>query len=68
MTQQITFPERQQSEATCPKCGPLHKLEVHTNHQTGQQFLGCPNYPDCHHTQAIPQEWYMRAMGQPELF
>lgn len=38
----------------CPDCG--RKLVIRTNRETGQDFLGCPRYPDCQHTQPLP-EW-----------
>lgn len=53
---------------TCPKCGPATKLKVRENHQNGSQFLGCPNWPQCDHTQGIPEHVKMEAAGQPRLF
>jgi hypothetical protein len=44
------------------------KLVVKNNRITGNQFLGCPNWPRCNYTQGIPESWYMRAMGQQEMF
>jgi len=43
-------------------------LLVKMNRHTGAKFLGCPNWPECSHTQPVPQTWIMRALGQPELF
>jgi len=64
----IKFEDNKESEVLCPRCSPPVKLIVKTNSKTGHQFLGCPNYPDCTHGQNIPEEWYMRASGQPTLF
>ena len=52
---------------SCLLCGAPH-LVVRTNKATGQQFAGCPNYPDCTYTCGIPQEAIMRLLGQPTLF
>lgn len=53
---------------SCPRCGPATFLVVKTNGETEEQFLGCPNYPECRHTRNIPEEWKMRLGGQKELF
>lgn len=63
---QIIFKNNHETLIECPECQA--KLLIKTNNLTGHQFLGCPNYPDCRHTQRIPQEWKLRAQGQPELF
>jgi ssDNA-binding Zn-finger/Zn-ribbon topoisomerase 1 len=62
------FAENTESEILCPNCAQPPKLVVKTNRATGNQFLGCPNWPDCSHTRPIPEAWYMRASGQPDLF
>ena len=64
----IKFQENAQAEIACPNCGPNTKLIVKTVHKTGRQFLGCPTWPDCNHTQGIPDEWIMKASGQKSLF
>jgi len=43
-------------------------LVVRENRDTGKQFLGCPNWPACGFAHGIPEEWVMRASGQPGLF
>ena len=58
---------------TCPECEQLLpprlvRLIVRTNRQNDSQFLGCPNYPACRHTQKLPQEIVLRLAGQKELF
>ena len=44
------------------------KLIVKENRITHHQFLGCSQYPECVHTQEIPESMIMRAQGQQELF
>ncbi len=62
------FVENTESDIVCPQCNPPRKLIVKTNRHTDHQFLGCPNYPECNYTRGIPEEWVMRANGQPSLF
>lgn len=62
------FVENTESDILCPQCNPPRKLIVKTNRHTDHQFLGCPNYPECNYTRGIPEEWIMRASGQPSLF
>jgi ssDNA-binding Zn-finger/Zn-ribbon topoisomerase 1 len=64
----VKFEENLESDIQCPVCIPPRSLIVKTNRHTTHQFLGCPNYPDCDYTRGIPQEWIMRAQGQPDLF
>ena len=51
----------------CPRCQTPRKLVVRTNRMNDTQFLGCPNWPLCQHTQPIPQDLIMRAQGATEL-
>jgi len=62
------LPNNKQIERYCPNCKPLVKLIVKTNSKNGNQFLGCPNWPDCNHTEPIPEHVRMEALGQPKLF
>ena len=72
----IEYPDikdRTQVSIFCPDCGrglkPVSiKLIVRTNSQNGSRFLGCPNYPRCKYTQALPQDIIMRLTGQKGLF
>ena len=66
--QKIRFEDRTESEIVCPNCVPVVKLIVRSNRTNDGQFLGCPNWPDCGQTRAIPQAWYMAVSGQPRLF
>jgi len=51
----------------CPRCVPRVKLVVRTNRANGSQFLGCPNWPECKHTQAIPEDLIMKLHGATPL-
>lgn len=58
----------------CPNCDEhpdrkhkRHTLVVRTNHENGTQFLGCPNFPDCKHTQEIPEHLRLEAAGAERL-
>lgn len=63
----VKFADGTEAKITCPDCGsPI--LVVRTNNQNGGQFLGCPKWPECKHTQPIPEEWKMRAQGARELW
>lgn len=62
------FVENTESDILCPQCNPPRKLIVKTNRHNDNQFLGCPNYPDCNYTRGIPEAWKMRAAGQAGLF
>lgn len=53
-------------ELYCPECDA--KLVVRVNRSSGNQFLGCSNWPDCVYTRPIPEEYIMRASGQSGLF
>jgi ssDNA-binding Zn-finger/Zn-ribbon topoisomerase 1 len=37
----------------CPECG--RPLAIRTNTKNHSQFLGCTGYPECSHTEAIPE-------------
>ena len=51
---------------TCPNCKGT--LIVKTNRETQAQFLGCPNYPTCDHTEPITEALRMKLLGAPTLF
>ena len=59
------------SRILCQNCTGIKGqtyLVVRTNRQNGQQFLGCPNWPECDYTRPIPDCIKMRLSGAPELF
>jgi ssDNA-binding Zn-finger/Zn-ribbon topoisomerase 1 len=49
----------------CPECG--RPLAIRTNTKNHSQFLGCTGYPECSHTEAIPETLRLRLLGHPEL-
>ena len=61
------FVDGSSGEVWCPRCVPTVRMVVRTNKQSGAQFLGCPNWPECAETREIPESWRMRALGQQEL-
>ncbi len=63
----IKLPDGKRLMVVCPDCDAPN-LIVRTNRANDSQFLGCPNWPACKHTQAITQEIQMRLQGQPSLF
>jgi ssDNA-binding Zn-finger/Zn-ribbon topoisomerase 1 len=66
------LPNRKPAEIYCPECAGSFRgavrLVVKTNRKTQEQFLGCPNYPQCEFTQEIPEATKMRLAGQKGLF
>lgn len=50
----------------CPKCGQ-GKLVVRTRRRDEEQFLGCSRWPDCDHTENIPQTVIMELEGHQKL-
>ena len=49
----------------CPECG--RDLVERTNRQNGSTFLGCTGYPECQHTQGIPEYVKLRREGATTL-
>ena len=49
----------------CPKCGWALALRV--NKATGRDFLGCAQYPECDHTEPVPEDVKMREAGAATL-
>lgn len=45
----------------CPECG--RDLVVRRNRQNDSEFLGCTGYPECRHTEGLPEFLKMRALG-----
>lgn len=50
----------------CPKCGNGY-LRIRTNRDTGEQFLGCTNYPNCQHHEPLPEDRAQAARHAPRL-
>ena len=51
----------------CPRC-KKHLLVLRTNSQDGSQFLGCSSYPECKHTEGLPEALRLRLAGVPDMF
>jgi len=56
----------QKSPRPCPECGAA--LRYRQNHENMTFFLGCGRYPDCRHTEEIPESLKMTLLGQKGLF
>jgi len=63
----MNLPDGKAVEKNCPDCEPIVKLIIRTNKKSGNQFLGCPNWPECEHTEPIPEHIIMEFMGQERL-
>ena len=50
----------------CPDCD--WQLVIRQNGETGHLFLGCSQYPECKHTEPLPEFFRMKALGHPTLF
>jgi len=61
------IPDKTPTAKTCPKCGPVARLLVRTNTQTGGQFLGCENYPTCNFTEPLSEDLKMELLGASRL-
>lgn len=61
------FPDGKRVAKSCPKCGPAHRLLIRTNSENGSQFLGCGNFPQCRHTEPIPESMKMELRGYKRL-
>ncbi len=55
----------------CPKCLDAGRgqqiMVVRTNEKNGSEFLGCPQYPKCRHSQPLPIWFEMERMGAERL-
>ncbi len=49
----------------CPDCG--RALVVRRNCHNDSEFLGCTGYPECRHTEPLPELYRLRASGAPTL-
>ena len=50
----------------CPDCG--RPLVERTNRATGTSFLGCPRWPECKHTEPLPEALRLRRAGVRDMF
>lgn len=55
----------------CPACLELGMPDIplveRANKSSGGHFLGCSRWPDCAHTEEIPESVRMRRMGAETL-
>lgn len=49
----------------CPQCGA--NLVERTNRTTNEPFLGYSRWPECKHTEPLPESVKLRRQGQQEL-
>jgi DNA topoisomerase I len=50
----------------CPLCG--RAMIERTNTTNGSAFIGCTGYPDCRHTEPLPESVKLRRQGQRGMF
>lgn len=50
----------------CPDCG--RPLVERTNRVNGSTFLGCSRYPECTHTEPLPETLRLRMQGVKDMF
>ena len=50
---------------TCPDCGAPMVERINSHNLSS--FLGCSNYPDCKHTDKLPEYVAMRRAGADQL-
>lgn len=51
----------------CPRDGCNGTLIIRQNRSSGHHFLGCERWPDCSHTESLPEDVKMRAAGATML-
>ncbi len=49
----------------CPECGK--DLVIRTNKATRERFLGCSQWPQCTHTEPLPEDVRLRLVGAKGL-
>ena len=57
--------DQRDSAKNCPACGqPLTKR---TNRNTGEDFLGCSDWPNCTYTEVLPEDILMKRRNAAQL-
>ena len=51
----------------CPRNGCNGRLIIQQNRKTKTHFLGCERWPKCEHTEPLPEDVKMVAMGAQKL-
>ncbi len=64
---QPEFPNNKETDLRCQNCTADVRLIIKTNRHNGNQFLGCPNWPECDYTRQIPESLKMALRGHPRL-
>lgn len=49
----------------CPECNG--DLAIKTNRATGEEFLGCSEWPQCSYTEPLPEYIKLRRAGHQPL-
>ena len=57
--------EERRSAKNCPDCG--QPLEPRASERTGEEQLGCSNWPQCDYTEPLPEDMLLRRQNHPEL-
>jgi restriction system protein len=50
---------------SCAECG--RPMVVRTNSATGEEFLGCSQFPACKHTEPLPEWFRLKTAGAAML-
>jgi ssDNA-binding Zn-finger/Zn-ribbon topoisomerase 1 len=53
---------------SCPECGVGTLLVIKRNRTTGEEFLGCPRWPNCTYAEPLPETIKLRRQGQKDMF
>jgi putative DNA topoisomerase len=53
------------TKQACPECGAV--MVIRQNKTNKSFFLGCHRYPDCKHTEEIPESMKMELLGFKRL-
>lgn len=50
---------------SCSECGA--QMRIRLNKESNTLFIGCARWPDCKHTEEIPETVRMEILGQKRL-
>lgn len=57
--------EKRNNAKNCPDCG--QPLTIRTNRNTGEDFLGCSDWPGCSYTEVLPEDIIMIRQNAAQL-